>query len=91
MCRIFKRFTGRSIIQYLTHLRCYMAVSIISNGISVTEAAERTGFVDYNYFSRVFKRVTGRRPSEVARDAWNADSPPPPVIPLHGESSAPPT
>lgn len=88
MCRIFKLYTGRSIIQYLTHLRCYMAVSIISNGISVTEAAERTGFVDYNYFSRVFKRVTGRRPSEVARDAWIDDPPP---VPCVTEKACPPS
>lgn len=67
VCRIFKRHTGCTVVQYLNKLRCYMALSVIANGASASAAAETVGFSDYNYFSRTFKKLMGCRPSEVAQ------------------------
>ena len=36
----------------------------METGSSVTQAALSVGFNDYNYFSRIFKRVIGCRPSD---------------------------
>jgi AraC-like DNA-binding protein len=67
ICRLFKRHTGCTITEYVNRLRCYQATYLIENGHSVTEVAAAVGFNDYNYFSRVFKKVTGYRPSEDMR------------------------
>ncbi|MCI9274053.1 MAG: AraC family transcriptional regulator [Clostridiales bacterium] len=67
MCRIFKEHTGCTIIHYINQLRCYKAMSLIADGVSVTQAAMEVGYSDYNYFSRVFKQVVGFSPSKTAR------------------------
>lgn len=64
ICRIFRRHTGTTIMQYTNHLRCYQAIHLVETGVSVTQAALQVGFNDYNYFSRVFKKTIGRRPSD---------------------------
>lgn len=72
MCRIFKEHTGCTIIQYINQLRCYKAMSLIADGVSVTQAALQVGYSDYNYFSRVFKQVVGFSPSKTARKKKDA-------------------
>lgn len=67
MCRIFKEHTGCTIIHYINQLRCYKAMSLIAEGVSVTQAAMDVGYSDYNYFSRIFKQVVGFSPSKTAR------------------------
>ena len=67
MCRIFKEHTGCTIIHYINQLRCYKAMSLIADGVSVTQAALQVGYSDYNYFSRVFKQIVGFSPSKTAR------------------------
>ena len=64
ICRLFRQHTGSTIIGYVNRLRCYQAIYLMESGASVTEAALSVGFNDYNYFSRVFKKVIGCRPSD---------------------------
>lgn len=63
LCRIFKKRTGITIINYINQLRCDRARHLLSSGYSVTEAAMAVGFSDSNYFSRVFKKTFGISPS----------------------------
>lgn len=63
LCRIFKRHTNLTLTAYVNELRCSRAASLIQSGVPLKEAAELTGFRDYNYFSRLFKKVTGCAPS----------------------------
>lgn len=51
-------------MSYVNRLRCYQAIYLMETGSSVTQAALSVGFNDYNYFSRIFKRVIGCRPSD---------------------------
>ena len=37
---------------------------IISHSCNITEAAEAVGFSDVYYFSRMFRKITGKNPSE---------------------------
>lgn len=67
MCRIFMNHTGITINHYLNQTRCDAAIHLISNGHSVAEAGIAVGFSDYNYFSRVFKKIMGVSPSEVKK------------------------
>lgn len=51
--------------RYLTLKRIEYARQLLSvGGLSVTEVAERCGFSDLYYFSKVFKQICGMPPSE---------------------------
>lgn len=65
LCHIFKKHMGCTVIRYINQLRCYRALSMISSGIPVTKVSTEVGYNDYNYFSRVFREITGFSPSEV--------------------------
>ena len=61
--KIFKRETGSSIIAYVLSVRVDTARALIREGtLSLSKIAEETGFSDYNYFSRSFKKITGQSP-----------------------------
>jgi len=63
LMRVFRRATGRTPIEYLIRIRIQKAIGLLrSTNLSVTEIAMETGFNDSNYFSRQFRRVTGRSP-----------------------------
>ena len=73
---IFRRETGRSIIDYLIEIRITEAKRLIFEGeISLSAVSEAVGFDDYNYFSRVFKKRTGYTPNEY-RKLTASDAPP---------------
>ena len=63
LCRIFKRHTNLTLTSYVNELRCFRAAALIQNGASLEEASLQCGFEDYNYFSRLFKKVMGSAPS----------------------------
>lgn len=63
MCRTFISSTGITINHYLNQTRCNVALQMIKNGVSVADAAIAVGFNDYNYFSRVFRKLLGFSPS----------------------------
>ncbi len=61
---VFKRETGRSIIDYQLERRVEEAKRCLIDGtISLSRISELVGFSDYNYFCRVFKKRTGTTPS----------------------------
>lgn len=63
LCKIFKQYTGITIVSYLQRIRCERAAALIQSGVALENAAHAVGFQDYNYFSRVFKKTTGSSPS----------------------------
>jgi|GEM_PF-6792765 len=65
---IFKQYTGRSFIQYLTDTRVAMAKELLrSPDMKIAEVALHAGFSDTKYFANVFRRQTGTTPSEYRR------------------------
>lgn len=65
----FKKANGCTIKQYITRLRINNAESLLSTGgYSVGEAAMRSGFDDYFYFSKVYKAYKGYAPSALLKD-----------------------
>ena len=59
----FKDVTGVSPVDYLNRLRIIRSLPHLRDGrCSVTEAAQRVGIDDPNYFARLFKRVMGYTP-----------------------------
>lgn len=61
--KTFSRYAGIGLMTYFNQLKVRRAVSYLEAGKSVGETAELLGFGDQNYFSTVFKRVTGKPPT----------------------------
>jgi len=65
----FRQQTGSTVHQYVNRIRVRKAADLLSTGgFNVTEAADKCGFSDVFHFSKVFRRVTGRPPSEWFRE-----------------------
>lgn len=63
MKQTFSRYTGMGIINYFNCLKIERAMHMLQNGSSVQETADALGFSSQNYFSTVFKRITGKTPT----------------------------
>lgn len=60
----FKRYTGKTVVEYINDLRCLNAQSLIKNGISVSTAGLSSGFDNLSYFSRTYKKYMSSLPSK---------------------------
>jgi len=65
-CRIFKRATGMTAIQYLTEYKLSIADVMLRNSdTSISEISHIAGFDDESYFSRCYKKSRGDSPKSV--------------------------
>lgn len=63
--RLFKKKNGKSLKDYLTAKRLEKARYLLDNtDLKIYEIAEASGYSDYFYFTRVFRKVTGITPTE---------------------------
>ena len=77
-CRVFKKATGRTYIEYLNFLRVREAERLLHSGNqSITGIALECGFVSVSYFNRVFKNITGCTPRDYKKVTHATD------IPMH--------
>lgn len=64
-CRMFKKLTGKSSVEYLNSVRLgHAAVLLKDSDWNMTEIAFRCGFEGLNYFSRLFRRHYRCSPTE---------------------------
>jgi len=64
LCRIFKAYTGKTVIAYLVERRIQAAIWKLREGDEkVLSVALGCGFNDLAYFNRAFKRIVGTTPS----------------------------
>ena len=69
----FSRLVGEGAGQYLTHWRMHLATEALQrDGTTAAELAERYGYRSEAAFSRAFKRVVGKPPGAVRREATAA-------------------
>lgn len=69
---IFKESTGMALRDYVTATRVERAKVLLGQGgKKITEVARAVGFYDAKYFTRTFKRLTGKPPAEY-REAHGA-------------------
>jgi two-component system response regulator YesN len=62
--QLFKKESGIAFTEYLSNLRIdHACVSLKTTDLPIREIAEQVGYSDYFYFSRVFKKITGKSPS----------------------------
>lgn len=60
---LFKKETGKTFNTYLTEYRVQKAIDFIkTNKYKIYEISKMVGYNDANYFSQIFKRITGKTP-----------------------------
>ncbi|MDR0929718.1 MAG: AraC family transcriptional regulator [Oscillospiraceae bacterium] len=68
---LFHRSMGMTLNRYINQIRVNHAESLLMNNMAnVTEAAERCGFCDVYYFSRVFTEIKGYNPRDTIGKRW---------------------
>ncbi|MCD7746659.1 MAG: response regulator [Lachnospiraceae bacterium] len=66
---LFKEATGETFMDLLTRTRMQKAKDLLEHtALKNYEIAERVGYSDPHYFGIVFKKMTGRTPTEYAKD-----------------------
>ena len=64
-CKLFKQNFGKNFVTYLTEYRVELAKKALAElSCNVKEVGQRVGYADSNYFTKVFRRITGMSPSE---------------------------
>jgi YesN/AraC family two-component response regulator len=60
---IFKKETGKTVMQYITNIRVQNACDLlIETQASIADISQSVGYQDAQYFYRVFKKHTGKTP-----------------------------
>ena len=67
--REFKRNTGVSLVTYLNMVRCRQAQILLSQKYySISQIASMCGFNNASYFTKTYKKIMGRLPSETIEE-----------------------
>jgi len=63
LCRLFKKKTGCTVMQFYTNLRIGKCKELLqTTDKMLSTIAQETGFEDQSYFTKVFKRIVGMTP-----------------------------
>ncbi|MEK5057034.1 hypothetical protein BK126_18075 [Paenibacillus sp. FSL H7-0326] len=65
LSRVFKQEKNENFVSYLTRIRIEKAKSYLENRrLRVYEVADKVGYHNYTYFSKIFKKIVGVSPEE---------------------------
>lgn len=65
LCTIYKKETGKTINHYITELRIEKAMELLKDrSMKFLDISISVGYLDQNYFTKVFKKNTNMTPSE---------------------------
>jgi len=68
-CFLFRKYTGLTFSEYINKLRMEKACELLANtSLSISEVAEKSGYPDYFYFSKLFKKVYGITPTDFRKE-----------------------
>ncbi|ACS99422.1 response regulator transcription factor [Paenibacillus sp. JDR-2] len=64
--QLFKKEVGETFVGYISQLRIAHACKLLdeNDDYSIHEIAEKIGYNDYFYFARLFKKMTGKTPTQ---------------------------
>ena len=61
---LFKKETGSTLTEYINNKRIDISVSLLNTtDSSIQNVAAQVGFLDVNYYTRIFKKLKGISPS----------------------------
>lgn len=64
-CKLFKQHFGTNFVSFLSEYRVSKAKELLSKTyVNIKDIGRSVGYPDSNYFAKVFKRVTGKSPSD---------------------------
>ncbi len=67
---LFKNETGTPFVDYLTNIRINEAKNLLSNlKLTISEISQKVGYQDANYFSQVFRKITGSSPTQYREES----------------------
>ncbi|HBE80777.1 MAG TPA: hypothetical protein DDW65_23775 [Firmicutes bacterium] len=73
--QLFKKEIGHTFLEYLTQYRIDVAKQMLLNGhYKIYEIAEKTGYSTSQYFSEVFRKVTGINPLDFRNGVTNHET-----------------
>ncbi|MFH5182875.1 helix-turn-helix domain-containing protein [Paenibacillus sp. TAB 01] len=76
LSEVFKKETGMTFGDYVTRQKIRRATEILKvSPAKVSEVAARVGYEDVKYFSQIFKKYTGKTPSEYREEAAQPTGP----------------
>ena len=65
LSNLFTRTAGMSLMNYLMKVRVEKAKTLLMmSRLSITNIAEKVGYENMKYFTRVFKKITGETPKD---------------------------
>lgn len=68
LCRRFRRYTGRTVIEFLNGVRIDHACRLlVDSSTSINQVAFQSGFRNLSHFNRQFRRAVGRSPRDHRR------------------------
>lgn len=68
LMHIFKKETGKTFNEYLSEYRIHIACELIRSGkYKIYETGELVGYKNPRHFSKKFKSITGKKPSEIRK------------------------
>ncbi|MBL8027738.1 MAG: helix-turn-helix domain-containing protein [Fibrobacteres bacterium] len=74
LCRIFKQSTGMTLAEYSLKARIEKAQKLLSTGsMNITETAAKCGFQSLSYFTKSFRKETGKAPKAWQRASTNPE------------------
>lgn len=71
LCNVFKQKTGMGILNYVNKLKIHQATKLlIETNLNISQIADKLGYQNVYYFSRVFKKFMGVSPSEYIKQIY---------------------
>ncbi|MBQ7045832.1 MAG: helix-turn-helix transcriptional regulator [Clostridia bacterium] len=71
----FKKYSGIGVMEYFNNVKVKYAIGMLYKGSTIKEVSKALGFCDPNYFSTVFKRVTGVSPKNYINMKISGENP----------------
>ena len=69
LLRTFKEATGRTLLEYHNCVRCEAAKELLTRPeLTISFVASAVGYVSASHFTQVFRRHTGKTPSQYRSD-----------------------
>lgn len=69
--KTFSMYAGCGVMHYFNNLKILKAKELLKQDLSIAEVSERLSFSSANYFSLVFKKFTGKLPTQFRRNERN--------------------